>query len=522
MQDALQNFHERMKNIAGFWPLFRLRELRKFQEYDLLSLGVGVLLLILEHMLIGRVESDHSDVTRFLQKTIEDVYGRSLSEEEARELGAYLLAALRNDGRPFEFGFRNLETGEEDRHSFHLIENGTYHVASGQIRFKLSDAGLDLLFKTREMYKELRITISQILLHRQIEKGVFEDAIRTVSSLGLDVRSLREEIERMKITIKRDVSQFSLPKYEEMLSAVREQFQKEKAMFEDLNNLIRETQTNYAARGDEERESRALNQLVEISQRLNQVMNLHNKLLADKLDLQEMVLEALEEGIVSGFRSKINFEREFLDPIVREGTSLENVQRLIEPLLSLNIRKRFNIHKAFAAQVVQKPDHEPEEKAPDIVEEEAAATADDPRVKLKAIRDERYKGYLQMIFEPLLSEQSITLAEVLQSLEADRLYDVVNARDFYPFLVQLHQMSPISFRLGAEEKAKILDSEESNLPYLLLQVQNENPDLELLGTVLVEVEGRRGAGAEDTGLQLAAEEGWAVSNFRFYKEGLYV
>lgn len=522
MQDALQNYHERMKNVAGFWPLFRLRELRKFQEYDLLSLGVGVLLLILEHMLIGRTESDHNDVARFLQKTIEQGYGKALSEEEARELGAYILAALRNDGRPFEFGFMNLETGEEDKHSFHLIENGTYHVASGQIRFKLSDAGLDLLFKTREMYKELRITISQILLHRQIEKGVFEDAIRTVSSLGLDVRQLREEIERMKISIKRDVSQFSLPKYEAMLSAVREQFQKEKEMFEDLNNLLRETQSNYAARGKEERESHALNQLVEISQRLNQVMNLHNKLLADKLDLQEMVLEALEEGIVSGFRSKINFEREFLDPILREGTSLENVQRLIEPLLSLNIRKRFNLHKAFAPQPVQKQETEPEDKAPDIVEEEAAATAEDPKAKLKAIRDERYMRYLKMIFEPLLVEQSLTLAEILQALPADELYDVVNARDFYPFLVQLHQMSPISFRLDPEARKKILDSEESNLPYLLLQVQSENPELDVLGTILVTVEGRREAGAEDMGLHLAAEEGWAVSNFRFYKEGLYV
>jgi hypothetical protein len=232
VQDALQNFHERMKNIAGFWPLFRLRELRKYQEYDLLALGVGVLLLILEHMLIGRLESDHGDVARFLRQTIEAAYGNRLTEEESRELASYLLAALRNDGRAFDFTYKNLETNEDAKHSFHLIENGTYHVASGQIRFKLSDDGLDLLFKTREMYKELRITISQILLRQQIEKGVFEDAIRTVDTMGLDVRQLREEIERMKMSIKRDVSQFSLPKYEAMLATIREQFQKEKQMFD--------------------------------------------------------------------------------------------------------------------------------------------------------------------------------------------------------------------------------------------------------------------------------------------------
>jgi hypothetical protein len=168
VHDALTGFRDRMKNIAGFWPLFRLRELRKYQEFDLLALGLGVLLLILEHMLIGRVECDHADVARFLREGIHEAYGQEITEEESRELASYLLSQLRNDGRAFEFPYRNLETREDDRHLFHLIENGTYHVASGQIRFKLSDVGLDLLFKTREMYKELRISISQMLLRQQI------------------------------------------------------------------------------------------------------------------------------------------------------------------------------------------------------------------------------------------------------------------------------------------------------------------------------------------------------------------
>ena len=515
LREALQNFHERMKNIAGFWPLFRLRELRKYQEYDLLALGVGVLLLILEHIVIGRLESDHNDVARFLKAALRENYGAELSDEESRELASYLLAALRNDGRPFEFKFRNLETNDDDKHMFHLIENGNYHVASGQIRFKLSDTGLDLLFKTREMYKELRITISQIMLRQQIEKGVFEEALRTVDALGLDVRQLREEIERMKMGIKRDVSQFSLVKYEAMIGAIREQFDKEKQMFDELTHLITETRSGYEGRREGEQEARGLNQLVEISQRLNAVMNLHNKLLVDKLDLQEMVLEALEEGIVQGFRTKINFEREFLDPILREQTQLENVRRLIEPLLLLNIKKRFNIHKAFAPQVVMPVNKPEEDSAPEIAADEEPVVQEDPRQKMKKIRDERYKGYLRMIFSPLLEQQSMTLHEMLRDLPADRLYDVVNARDFYPFLIQLHQMSPVTFQMTAEQKAKILDSDETNLPFLLVQVLEETPEFSVLGTVTINVE-------EKGGLRLAEEESWVVSDFRFYKEGLYV
>lgn len=322
----------------------------------------------------------------------------------------------------------------------------------------------------------------------------------------------------MKMAIKRDVSQFSLPKYEAMLSAIREQFQKEKQMFDELNNLLRETRDNYEARREGEQEQRALNQLVELAQRLNTVINLHNKLLADKLDLQEMVLEALEEGIVSGFRSKVNFEREFLDPVLREQTSLDNVKRLIEPLFSLNIRKRFNIHRAFAPQVVQVQQEEPDKVEPDLPTEETETPQDDPKVKYKQIRDGRYTDYLKMVFEPMLSEQTLTLHEMLQALPPERLYDVVNARDFYPFLVQLHQMSPVNFQMDQETRAKILDSDETNLPYLLVQLLNEMPELEVLGTVEISV----AHGDPQQTLQLADEAGWTVSNFRFYKEGLYV
>ena len=109
----------------------------------------------------------------------------------------------------------------------------------------------------------------------------------------------------------------------------------------------------------------------------------------------------------------------------------------------------------------------------------------------------------------------MTLHEMLRALPAERLYDVVNARDFYPFLIQLHQMSPVTFQLTAEQKAKILDSDETNLPFLLVQVLEESPEFAVLGTVTITVE-------EKGGLRLAEEESWVVSDFRFYKEGLYV
>ena len=90
---------------------------------------------------------------------------------EIKSLLAYFfLDALRNGGRPFSYLFQDLETGQEELYKFALIDTADYQV-QGKMKYKLSEIGLDLLFKTKEIYSELRISISQLYLRQQIEKG---------------------------------------------------------------------------------------------------------------------------------------------------------------------------------------------------------------------------------------------------------------------------------------------------------------------------------------------------------------
>jgi hypothetical protein len=69
--ECLKEFSERMKNLAPFIHLIKkLTSLQKYEEYDMVSIGFGVMLFILENMLIGREECDIDEIAGFFQKTI--------------------------------------------------------------------------------------------------------------------------------------------------------------------------------------------------------------------------------------------------------------------------------------------------------------------------------------------------------------------------------------------------------------------------------------------------------------------
>jgi len=55
------------------------------------------------------------------------------------------------------------------------------------IKLRLSREGLDIIFKSREIYQDLRFSVMQFYLDQQIRRGTFEGALETVKELGVAV-----------------------------------------------------------------------------------------------------------------------------------------------------------------------------------------------------------------------------------------------------------------------------------------------------------------------------------------------
>ena len=474
MGDELKGFAGRIQNVALFQPLFDLQRSRKYPEYDALAIGFGILLFTLENMLIGRDHCDHQAIADYVRQMMAESYHVNLSEKESSEIAYYFLDALRNNGRPFELEFKDLETGGDVRCKFALLEVANYEI-HGKMRFKLTDAGLDLLFKTKEIYKELRISISQLYLRQQIEKGVFHEALRTIDDLYVQVQDVHGKIERIRKLVLRNVSDVSVGNYIALMEEVTEQLRREKEVFTSLQTLLRETVDTYRFRELNVKERESFDQLITVSTRLDLVVNEHNRLFTSKLSLGSLLEEAMLDSLANTFRVKVNFEHEFVDQVISENTPLDSLRQVLNPLYKFKRKTYFNILRVLEPQTVKSEDSEHQEVFSGPSEDDLARAVERERL-LKQQRDARTLNYLTIILGSLKSQSEQSLQGILATLSVEDYVQVISEVEFYAFLVQLHQMGEIPLVVDEEMRAKIIDSESSNLPFLLLKYLDEHPE----------------------------------------------
>lgn len=475
MGDELRGFAERIQNVALFQPLFDLQRSRKYPEYDSLVIGFGILLFTLENMLIGRDHCDHQKIADYVRHMMAESYHIHLSEPESTEMAYYFLDALRNNGRPFDLQFKDLETGGDVRCKFALIEVANYEI-HGKMRFKLTDAGLDLLFKTKEIYKELRISISQLYLRQQIEKGVFHEALRTIDDLYVQVQDVHGKIERIRKLVLRNVSDVSVGNYIALMEEVTEQLRREKEVFSSLQTLLRETVDTYRFRELNLKERQSFDQLISVSSRLDLVVNEHNRLFTSKLSLGSLLEEAMLDSLANTFRVKVNFEHEFVDQVIAENTPLDALRQVLNPLFKFKRNTYFNILRVLERQGVKSEESERQEVFSGPSEEDLAKLAERERL-LKQQRDARTLNYLEIILGSLKLQSGRSLQEILATLPVETYVQIISEVEFYVFLVQLHQMGEIPLEVDEEMRTKIIDSESSNLAFLLLKYLDEHPDM---------------------------------------------
>jgi hypothetical protein len=306
----------------------------------------------------------------------------------------------------------------------------------------------------------------------------------------------------------RNVAEFSLSAYISLMEEVYAQLHREKEVFNSLVKLLQETQESYFYRELNEREKQSLDQLMAVSRGLDQVINEHNRLFTHKLETSALLEEAMLDSLANTFRTKINFEQEFIDQIIEQNADLETLRQLVQPLLRPRVNQFFNIMRVFEAQPLPREEEEPQESwlTPDEVYLQQLAEREKA---IKHQRDERYLRYLEMILLPALTCDQYSLREILENLPSRDYAQIVAEVEFYIFLVQLHQLGEITLTIDPEMKNKLMDTETGNLPFLLFKTLEQHPALSDAGTLeIIALE-----------TEIALANGGTVSDYRYQVRG---
>ncbi|ETJ29377.1 hypothetical protein Q604_UNBC16087G0002, partial [human gut metagenome] len=60
--------------------------------------------------------------------------------------------------------------------------------------YGLDEQGLELIFATIENFNDVQLSINQLVLRKQLEKGEFAGALRQINEMSLDVKNLQDRI----------------------------------------------------------------------------------------------------------------------------------------------------------------------------------------------------------------------------------------------------------------------------------------------------------------------------------------
>lgn len=436
-------FQERMSRIALFDPLFELQRKKQTdadgQTIDMMELGMLTLLFFFEQKLMRNTKVGVKDLAQYLYQMIEGKLRLELSDCE--ELARSIIQVFRPaSGKKREFAFFNWETRQYEVAYTSILRANSFDAKTNTQYYTLDEDGLELVFATKEFYSEFQLSIHQLVLRKQLEKGEFHGALRQINEMRIDVESLQERMTRLEHEIKRSiVSEETLQRYSQLLDDIYMRLQRENEEFEELRQFVKETRLRLYADTNQEKHQRAYEYILRIASELEKVHQEHSGLLKQSMDLKNQALQAARESLYYTGLSTFNFEQDIVGYALGTPLPLESMKGVISPFLRLEQYRSWSLLTVFAEQNISGAGEE-EPRDESFLE----AVDEDSDSGFIGRRREWYAEIMAWLVQELEQhDDEVELAWLCEQLPTQGRGNWLTQRSFYDFWLILHQRSPV-------------------------------------------------------------------------------
>lgn len=447
-RSVVDQFGERMRRLAIYEPLHRLDRKKgkdkRGKDIPYYELGMLTLLFFFENMIMRHKAGGVRELALFLYEVCHEKI--SLDEGGFEELAREITEVYRpSNGKRNSRSFYNWETGQEETVYYSILKAARSDLKSNTQYYALDEQGLELIFSSREYFSEFQISINQLLLRKQLEKGEFLGSLRQLDEMSLSAETLTERLAKIKNEVSRSiVSEETYTRYTKLIEDINLRLMRENEEFEELQDFVRLTKDSLKYQLDNEKDKKAYDLILKIDNRLEEVHHEHSKLLQEGIMLRTHALDAAQQALYYIGIDSFNFEQEIVDALMGRPMPLYTSGTFIEPFLTLERAKLWHPLSVFYKQRIERPGEEAKGYA--FVE---GATEEEVR-KSKSKIGEYFKEVMGEI-EPLFEERSVmTLAEICNHVE-ERRPEWLEQRLFYDMWMILHQKSPVVFESLDEE-----------------------------------------------------------------------
>ncbi len=471
--NMLTGYRDRVLRIALFdvFAMLDAKQLKdgKGKPVDCFGLGLLSLLFFFESMLLRVKKRGVHELALFLQVTDDSLYENI---EDYEKLAKAIIETFRPPrGKRNARSFYNYETKAMDEVEYAILKADDWDTVKNVQYYTLDEQGLELIFATKEYFSEFQISISQMMLRKQLEKGEFVGALRQVDEMRISVNSIKENIYRIKHDIQRNItSEDTYSRYKELIKDINSRLENEEHEFVELSHFIKETKSYLDdPRGLSDKDQKAMELLVRIDNELAHVHYLHSSLLHESIELKTTALDAASESLYYAGITSFNFDAELARKITNVPLPFMEGRTLVKPYLGLN---RFETWSPMAVFAPQLRDATNKDKSDLVFIDAVTDTHQDKHERQKAMKEVLYilsqasrlegtKGFIDisdMALQLNLSERQDKEEEVqaliVSKLKAyQELKDHMDTREFAECCIILHQMSPVDVK-------EIIDQDE--------------------------------------------------------------
>jgi hypothetical protein len=463
IEQTLLGFHERMAKVALFDPLFELQRKKQTDKagnsIEMMELGLLTLLFFFEQKLIRNQRAGVKELAAFLQTVMRDRFQHEMDDYEG--LARSIIQVLRPaSGKKRSFTFYNWHTREEEVVYTSILRTCAFDSKTNTQYYALDEDGLELVFATKEFYSEFQLSIHQLVLRKQLEKGEFQGALRQINEMRVDVESLQERMVKLAHEIKRSiVSEETLKKYSTLLGDIYTRLQRENEEFEELRDFVKETKDRIYSDTLQDKQHKAYEYILRISAELEKVHGEHTMLLQRSMQLKTGALHAAKESLYYTGMDSFNFDQDVSNFIFGSPLPLESLRSVLSPFMGIEQMTGWSPLTVFGEQNIS-GDGEEDNRDEGFIEPDEASAVD----VFVLQRGKLFTRFMEDLLEMLLEQQNvIKLSELIEMYREDETkQQMLEVRSFYDFWMILHQRSPVrSSKLQDDESTKLNGMEEA-------------------------------------------------------------
>jgi hypothetical protein len=436
-QGTVKGYKERIGRVALF-DLFAIvhKKNRKDQEgrtIDFYSVLMLTLLFFFECMLTRKKDSSINELTKHLKMTMKKSY--SLDDREYLDIAKQMVVVLRPPGgKRNRREFMNFETGQLDYVEFSYLKISGWDKNNNIQYYALDEQGLELIFATKEYFNEFQISISQLILRKQLEKGEYNGALRQVDEMRISVHTIRDKMVTIKHEIQSNiVSEEVYERYKTIISDINMRLEREHEEFGEITAFVRATKKHYETDHiHSETDQSAYEMIIKVDNELLDVHNLHSKLLLESIELKTKALEAARDTMYYVSMSSFNFSQEIVGKFISEPLPFMETKVLSKPFIGMGKYKTWSPASVFAKQRILNRNSE-------IKSHEFLEVVDVSNELTLNRRKETYKAIFREALKHLKTDNTFELKVFIDDLSDD----MRQVRDVYEMFLILHQLSPL-------------------------------------------------------------------------------